>query len=84
MGFWDFLTGKKPKNKQKQDSSYWETHCENCGELLEDCECDDKELSLEDISLMDMIDEDDELDEAEEIEKFVEEDDADDDFDDFE
>lgn len=68
MGLFDFLdnilgTNKKPDKKQKKEELDWETHCENCGELLEDCVCDDKELSLEDICLMDMIDEDDEEDE---------------------
>ncbi len=78
MGLFDFLDSilgvnknNKPDTKKKQnnDDFDWETHCENCGELLEDCVCDDKELSLADISLIDMIDEDDEEAEKEEIEK---------------
>ena len=51
---------KKNQKKKQQDDFDWETCCENCGELLEDCECDDQELSFEDIAMMDMIDEDDE------------------------
>jgi hypothetical protein len=35
-------------NKYAED--YWETHCESCGELLEDCECDWQDQSREDIS----------------------------------
>ena len=31
-------------------SDYWETHCESCGELLEDCECDWQNESKTDIS----------------------------------
>ena len=53
---------QKKNKKQYKDDCDWETHCENCGELLEDCECDDQELSFEDIAIMDMIDEDDEQD----------------------
>lgn len=75
MGFLEFLamlSGAKAgikqstKKKQETDNLDWETECENCGELLEDCVCDDKELSLEDISLLDMMDEDDE--ESDELE----------------
>ena len=89
MGFWEFLaalsgakTGIKEgtKKKQKKDDFDWETHCENCGELLEDCECDDKELSMEDIALMDMLDEEDEMEEDE----FEENEDENLSFDDFE
>lgn len=69
MGFWDFLailSGAKAgikegtKKKQKKDDFDWETHCESCGELLEDCECDNQGLSFEDIALMDMLDEEEE------------------------
>ena len=74
---------KKNQKKKQQDDFDWETCCENCGELLEDCECDDQELSFEDIAMMDIIDEDDE-----EQEDFLssQDDEEDDDlsFDDFE
>ena len=68
MGILEFLLAlsgsKKNTNKNKEQSGFdWETHCESCGELLEDCECDDKELSMEDIALMDMLDEEDEMEE---------------------
>lgn len=62
MGLFDFLFNKKNPN-----SSSYDEYCENCGELLEDCECDDQWLSKEDISqpfsleeliLLDEIDED--------------------------
>ena len=59
MGFWSFLLGlSKPTNKRKQQKSRfsWETHCESCGELLEDCECDWKHQSKQDISQDDMDD----------------------------
>ena len=90
MGFWDFLailSGAKAgikegtKKQQKKEDFDWETHCESCGELLEDCECGNKELSMEDIALMDMLDEDDEMEEDE-----MEEDEEDENlsFDDFE
>lgn len=59
---------KKITKKRKIDmNTYWETHCESCGELLEDCECDNKVLSKQDISqdiddlefdeIMDILDE---------------------------
>lgn len=42
---------KKKENKKQLDyNEYWETHCESCGELLEDCECDWKGQSKQDIS----------------------------------
>lgn len=46
MGLFDFLF------KKKEDSfdSGFEEYCENCGELLEDCECNDKLFSKQDIS----------------------------------
>lgn len=51
MGFLDFLFGfSKPKNKKKQQDFNWETHCESCGELLEDCTCDWQAQSKQDIS----------------------------------
>ena len=37
------------KDKECDEPSF-EEHCENCGELLEDCECDDKWWSSNDIS----------------------------------
>jgi len=93
MGLFDFLDGlfgvKKPntkpaKTKKNPDDIDWETECESCGELLEDCECDNKELSLEDIAMMDMIDEDDELEAMQEMEDEEEIEDDGLDFDDFE
>jgi len=44
MGLFDFLFSNKNK------SSEFDEYCENCGELLEDCECDDQWLSKQDIS----------------------------------
>lgn len=47
-------------NKKKDDGfDDFEECCENCGELLEDCECDDKKTSMEDISMFDIMGEDD-------------------------
>ena len=63
MGLFDFLFNKK----KKEDSLKFDEYCENCGELLEDCECEDKWISKQDISqdfdideliLLDEIDED--------------------------
>ena len=63
MGLFDFLFD----NKKKKETSSFDEYCENCGELLEDCECDDSWLSKQDISqdfdideliLLDEIDED--------------------------
>lgn len=47
MGFLDFIFKKKNNNN---DLSQFDEYCENCGELLEDCECDDNWLSKQDIS----------------------------------
>lgn len=41
---------KEKKKKSKKKNFNWETHCESCGELLEDCECDWKRQSKQDIS----------------------------------
>lgn len=51
MGFFSFLSelGKNAGNVNDRKNS-WEEHCESCGELLEDCECDWKRQSREDIS----------------------------------
>jgi len=63
MGLFDFLF----YNKKKKETSSYDEYCENCGELLEDCECDDSWISKQDISqdfdideliLLDEIDED--------------------------
>jgi len=63
MGLFDFLFNKQ----EKDDSSNFDEYCENCGELLEYCECEDKLISKQDISqdfdideliLLDEIDED--------------------------
>ena len=40
-------------NKKRDYTEYWETHCESCDEFLEDCECDWKSQSKEDISQSD-------------------------------
>lgn len=57
MGLLDFLFGfNQPKKNNPKDNFDWETHCESCGELLEDCECDWKGLSKRDISQDDMDD----------------------------
>lgn len=47
---------KQQKKNQKDYTEYWETHCESCGELLEDCECDWKRQSKQDISQDEMDD----------------------------
>ena len=52
MGLFSFLF----KNKKETTSAYDE-YCENCGELLEDCECDDRWLSKQDTSQPYSIDE---------------------------
>ena len=49
MGFFDKLFGKRKDNEEEADLPY-EEYCENCGELLEDCECDEQDFSKEDIS----------------------------------
>jgi len=49
-------TSKHRNTKNNKDNEYWETHCEFCGELLEDCECDNKHQSKQDISQDDMDD----------------------------
>lgn len=41
---------KEKKKKSKKKNFNWETRCESCGELLEDCECDWKRQSKQDIS----------------------------------
>ena len=40
-------------NKKRDYTEYWETHCESCDELLEDCECDWERQSKQDISQSD-------------------------------
>ena len=72
MALFDFLL----KRKKKSENSFDE-YCENCGELLEDCECDDRWISKQDISqemddlefdeMMDVWDEMDEEDEIDDI-----------------
>lgn len=64
--FLDFLF---KKNNSKNKSFNFDEYCENCGELLEDCECDDKWISKQDISqeiddlefdeIIDILDEED-------------------------
>ena len=53
MGFFSFLyelTKPLKKNKKNKNNDFdWETHCESCGELLEDGECDWKNQSKQDI-----------------------------------
>ena len=46
MGFFKSLF----KIANNDRSSSYDEYCENCGELLEDCECDDKWWSSSDIS----------------------------------
>ncbi len=43
------LNKNKPSNNTFSDDDF-DFHCESCGELLEDCECDFQDLSAEDIS----------------------------------
>ncbi len=62
MGLFDFLDellGNKKTTKNKNDNNEtddlddlycFEDCCENCGELLEDCSCEDQELSRQDLS----------------------------------
>ena len=38
------------KKNHNNDLSQFDEYCENCGELLEDCECDEQNFSKEDIS----------------------------------
>ena len=49
MGLFGNLFGKRKDNCEDDDLTY-EEYCENCGELLEDCECDEQDFSKEDIS----------------------------------
>lgn len=77
---------------EDDDDFDWETHCEFCGELLEDCECEHRQLSCQDISqdiddlefdeMNDVWDEADQMDEMEDEEE-IEEDDDDLSFDNF-
>ncbi len=53
--FFDFLDEllgfKKNKSKNNNKNSFdFDSQCEYCGELLEDCECDFREVSEDDIS----------------------------------
>lgn len=54
MGLFSFLYELTKPSKKKinnnDDELNWETHCESCGELLEDCECDWQEQSKQDIN----------------------------------
>ena len=59
-----------PKTSLDKEFSDWETHCESCGELLEDCECDwrgqskqDISQDMDDLEFDEMLDYWDELDE---------------------
>ena len=58
------------KTKSKKKSFDWEIQCESCGELLEDCECDwrgqskqDISQDMDDLEFDEMLDYWDELDE---------------------
>jgi len=62
MGLFGFLKNSD-KDNNKRRYSRLETTCEYCGELLEDCECDNNGLSLEDISMMDLLDDEEQEDE---------------------
>lgn len=50
---------KKPPKKKKENN--WETHCEFCGELLEDCRCEHRRESRRDTGLWDCDDEEDDF-----------------------
>jgi hypothetical protein len=51
MGIFNFFSElAKNASKDKSKNNNWEEHCESCGELLEDCECDWQKHSREDIS----------------------------------
>ena len=55
----------KDDGYEDDDDYSWETHCEYCGELLEDCECDHRHESHEAISLWDCgCDDDDDDDDG--------------------
>lgn len=79
----NLLPGEQNTFMTDDDEDYdWETHCEFCGELLEDCECEHRQLSRQDISqedddleLDEMNDVWDESDQMEEDEEFEEDDD---------
>lgn len=67
MGLFDFLF---KRNKKCGNMSNFDEYCENCGELLEDCECDDKWLSKQDISQdMDDLDFDEMMDYWDELDE---------------
>lgn len=38
----------KKKDKKKKRNDWWETHCEYCGDPLEDCQCEHKHESHRD------------------------------------
>ncbi len=42
---------KKKDKKKKNRNEWWETHCEFCGEPLEDCQCEHKHESRRDAGL---------------------------------
>ena len=54
LAIFDFLDALFGINKNKKASANYaddfETTCESCGELLEDCECDWQDISHQDIS----------------------------------
>lgn len=55
----DMMDQKERERRSLEiDSFNWETDCESCEELLEDCECDWQDISKEDISQDDWKDDD--------------------------
>lgn len=53
------LAMHKTSKRKKSKKDNWETHCEFCGELLEDCQCDHQHESRRDLGLWDFDDDDD-------------------------
>ena len=65
---------KDKKVVEVEIESEFDEYCENCGELLEDCECDDRWISkqdasqeMDDLEFDEMNDVWDEMDEEDEI-----------------
>ena len=52
----EMMEEEQERDDFKMDSFNWETDCESCEELLEDCECDWQDISREDISQSDWND----------------------------
>ena len=55
----DMMKQEEPEiNDLKVDDSNWESDCESCEKLLEDCECDWQDISREDTSQSEWNDKD--------------------------